>query len=86
MCFRLVRALLGSDAISERKLETGNPLVVLGIQIEVNLGGVVFIPAPEKVEAWVVDIRRAVREGRLTAGEASTLAGAQVVRDPSPSF
>ena len=75
---RLVRVLLGADAISERKLETGNPLVVLGVQIESNLGGVVFFPAAEKVEQWKRDIKRALREGRLTVGEASKLAGASI--------
>ena len=45
---RLVRALFGHDAISERKLEYGNPLTVLGIRIEVNAAGVIFQPDQEK--------------------------------------
>ena len=46
---RLVRAILGEDAISKRKLEYGNPMTVLGIKIEANLVGVVFTPDEEKV-------------------------------------
>ena len=46
---RLVRVLLGEDAISKRKLEYGNPMTVLGIKIEANLAGVVFTPDEEKV-------------------------------------
>ena len=51
MCVRcrLVRAILGEDAISKRKLEYGNPMTVLGIKIEANLAGVVFTPDEEKV-------------------------------------
>ena len=72
---RLVRVLRGDDSISEGKLETGNPLVVLGVEAEVHLGGIVFTPAPDKVEKWMLDIQRALKAGRLTAGEASKLAG-----------
>ena len=46
---RLVRAILGEDAIAKNKLERGNPLTVLGITIEINMTGVVFAPNNEKV-------------------------------------
>lgn len=36
---RLIRAVLGRDAIAERKLETNNPLVVLGIVIHLHQEG-----------------------------------------------
>jgi len=49
---RLVRAILGEDAISKRKLEHGNPMTVLGIKIEANLAGVVFTPDEEKVRTF----------------------------------
>ena len=75
LMYRLVRVLLGADSISERKLETGNPLVVLGVQIEAHLGGVVFTPAADKVKKWLLDIQCALKVGRLTSGEASKLAG-----------
>jgi hypothetical protein len=79
MC-RLVRVLLGADSISEGKLETGNPLVVLGVQVEAHLGGIVFTPAPDKVEKWMLDIKSALKAGRLTAGEASKLAGKAFIK------
>ena len=72
---RLVKVLLGEDAIAERKLEAGNPLTILGIQVQANLGGVAFTPDAEKVKAWIDDIERALIEERLPAGEASKLAG-----------
>ena len=34
---RLVRVLMGEDAISERKLEAANPLEILGIVVQVPL-------------------------------------------------
>ena len=72
---RLVRVLLGSSAVANRKLETGNPLVILGIRIETNLAGAIFQPAPEKVLEWVALIRYYLELGILGAGEASKLAG-----------
>jgi hypothetical protein len=72
---RLVRAVLGDDAVANRKLETGNPLVILGIGIETSLAAVTFQPAPEKVAEWVALIKEYLRLGILGAGEASKLAG-----------
>ena len=34
---RLVRACLGESAVAPRKLEWGNPLIVLGVEIEVGI-------------------------------------------------
>ena len=33
---RLIRACLGKDAVSQRKVEYGNPLIVLGVEIQVS--------------------------------------------------
>ena len=42
-CFaRLVRACLGESSISDRKLEHGNPLTVLGIDMRLVVHGVAF--------------------------------------------
>jgi len=73
--YRLVRSILGKDAIAQRKVEVGNPLTVLGVQVEINLGGIVFTPDEGKVQVWKQCIRIALQEGRLTSGEASKLAG-----------
>ena len=44
VCARLVRACLGETAVSESKVESGNPLVVLGVQINLSDEGVTFCP------------------------------------------
>ena len=47
---RLVRACLGSSAISSRKLEHGSTLVILGIEIQLDAEGATYRPSPEKLE------------------------------------
>ena len=39
VCCRLVRACLGSSAIADKKLESANPLVVLGIEVHIHSDG-----------------------------------------------
>ena len=46
---RLVRVALGSSAVANKKLETGNPLVILGVLVETNLVGATYVPPPEKL-------------------------------------
>ena len=70
-----MRAVLGQGAIANRKLEFGNPLVILGIRVETSFVGAIFQPAPEKVAEWTAQIRGYLRLGILGAGEASKLAG-----------
>ena len=54
-CFtRLVRAIMGEDAIAKNKLEHGNPLTILGITVEVNMAGMIFAPNEEKVSTHFV--------------------------------
>ena len=72
---RLVRVLLGSSAVANKKLETGNPLVILGIRIETNLAGAIYQPPPEKIRQWIALIKYYLLLGILGAGEASKLAG-----------
>lgn len=72
---RLVDLLLGEGACAPKKLECGNPLTVLGVQVELNLAGVVFTFSPEKAAEWVELIRYFIKLGLLTPGEASKLAG-----------
>ena len=57
---RLVRCLLGETAISEKKLEAGNPLVVLGICICLSKSGISMWPDERKVLKWIKKI-----EGRI---------------------
>ena len=75
-CFaRLVRACLGESSISDRKLEHGNPLTVLGIDMRLDVHGVAFWPSADKVQKWIQLMQLALDRGTLTGGEASKLAG-----------
>ena len=67
--------MLGSSAVANRKLETGNPLVILGVRVETNLVGATYVPPPEKIRQWILLIKRYLQLGILGAGEASKLAG-----------
>ena len=76
-CFaRLVRLLLGPDAIAETKLEHGVSLVVLGVKIKLSKKGLKCRPAGSKTTGWLQTIDAALESGKLCAGSASKLAGA----------
>ena len=76
-CFaRLVRCLLGPSAISDKKLDSGMPLDVLGLTLSVSKQGITAWPTPDKIVKWITRIVEALRLDRLTAGDASKLAGA----------
>ena len=72
---RLVRACLGETAISQRKLEHGNPLTVLGIDIAIAEEGVTLCPSRDKSTKWAAGMQKALRLQSMSAGEASKLAG-----------
>ena len=77
LCFaRLVRCVLGSCAISDKKLEWGMPLTILGLSISLNATGAFFVPDRKKVSKWKYRIEAALSDCRLTCGQASKLAGA----------
>ena len=76
-CFaRLVRAELGCTAISERKLEHGPELVVLGLEVRPKARGIAVKPAAKKVRKWLGVIKHARKTKSLHNGGASKLAGA----------
>ena len=62
---RLVRCLLGEDAISQRKLEHGNPLVVLGVAVAVSPSGLTMQPDAAKCQKWSEAIKSALETGTL---------------------
>ena len=77
LCFaRLVRCVLGSCAIADKKLEWGMPLTILGLSISLNATGALFVPDRKKVAKWKYRIEAALSDCRLTCGQASKLAGA----------
>jgi hypothetical protein len=76
-CFaRLVRLLLGSSAISAKKLAFGVPLVILGLVVIPSPEGILLYPSPDKVAKWSLQISTALAERHLCAGLASKLSGA----------
>ena len=75
-CFaELVRLLMGSSAVSDKKLGYGNPLTILGLDVEIHSQGMTCFPSKDKVLKWLSVIHKAMTTSRLTAGAASKLAG-----------
>jgi hypothetical protein len=72
---RLVRCCLGASAIADRKLEHGNPLVILGVETLLREEGLYYWPSPEKVIKWKEAIRLARDTRLLPTGSASKLTG-----------
>ena len=72
---RLVRLCLGPSAVANRKLECGNPLVVLGVECSLCSKGATFWPSADKVRKWIATIVRFLADMRMTGGEASKLSG-----------
>ena len=72
---RLVRCCLGASAIADRKLEHGNPLVILGVETLLREEGLYYWPSPEKVIKWKEAIRVACDTRLLPTGSASKLTG-----------
>ena len=54
---RLVKCLLGDDAIADKKLDCGAPLTVLGVTIHIKDEGLHLIPEPSKVTKWTAQVR-----------------------------
>jgi hypothetical protein len=75
-CFaELVRLMLGTTAISEKKLGFGNPLCILGLTVQVGPSGMTCFPSADKVHKWLGVLQEALTQSRLTPGAASKLAG-----------
>ena len=72
---RLIRLLLGRNAVAESKLECGLKLTVLGIDISTTDDGYSFRPSPAKVLKWSKLIKQYLHKQVLEGGEASKLAG-----------
>ena len=72
---RLVRACLGDTSISEKKLEHGNPLVILGVLVTFGLKQAHLRPSDDKVEKWVETMKRSLKALNLPPGLASKIAG-----------
>ena len=77
LCFaRIVRALLGSRAVADAKLEHGNPLIVLGIVFTPTPLGVWCKPSPDKIAKRTELLIENLRCGTMLPGSAKKMAGA----------
>ena len=72
---RVVRAMLGTSALAQEKMDHGSSLVVLGIQIWTSTQGVRLELTEEKRKAWTLKLRQAKDSGAMSAGDASKFAG-----------
>ena len=72
---RLCRMLLGSTAISGSKLEWGQHLVVLGVNVQPSWTGVRFTLDEAKAHKWLAQIEGAIERMHLSSGDAQKLAG-----------
>ena len=75
-CFaRIVTCLLGKGSVAEDKLESGESLCVLGVQVAMSAAGFNLRPAQTKVEKWLCLMKSAIDQKLLRPGEASKMAG-----------
>ena len=72
---RLVRMLLGPSSISDRKLEWGLRLQVLGMCVIPCTEGIKLTLDPEKASKWITIIDEALERMILDAGAADKLSG-----------
>ena len=76
LCFaRLVHVLFGPDAIEPAKLEHGNPLTVLGLDVTIEAKHITVWPTPSKVAQWTKVLERIQQTGVMSSGMASKMAG-----------
>ena len=75
-CFaRLVRIILGPDALAVHKLAHGPNLCILGVDLALDSFGYSGKPARSKLLKWKRSMCEVLRVGKLSAGDASKLAG-----------
>ena len=75
-CFsRLVRAMLGFDSIEEAKLQHGNPLTILGVDVKMDDKRIEIWPSKDKVAQWQRDLKVCLDSRAMTSGFASKMAG-----------
>ena len=75
-CFaRLVRILLGPEAVAPAKLECGPQLCILGVLIRLSNKGYTCQPSADKVCRWLAIIDDVLEESKLPPSDAGKLAG-----------
>ena len=76
---RLVRALLGKDAVSEKKCASGNELLILGVVVAPGVEDYQCMLAEDKARKCLSVVDAALRDGLLYPGAAQKLAGCACV-------
>ena len=72
---RLIRLLLGPDAVADDKTDVGERLIILGVDITLSCKGFTCAPAELKVTKWLTLIDEFLKSDRMLPGEASKMAG-----------
>ena len=86
-CFaRLVRAILGPDAIAANKLIHGNPTEVLGLDVSILTNTLLCSPSADKLESWISVIDNALANDALSPADAEKLAGRLMWAGPHMFF
>ena len=67
--------MLGYDSIEETKLQHGNPLTLLGVEVQITDKKIEVWPSHEKVVQWQRDLESCLKTGSMTSGFASKMAG-----------
>ena len=62
--------------MSEKKLEYGNPLTILGVECHLGREGAAFRPDEGEIQKWLRQIQGFLDAGFMHLGQASKLAGA----------
>ena len=78
ICGRLVDCILGPGACARDRRLSGNPLVVLGVEVTLDHTGAKFMPSRDKLFKWSLQMQQYLESGILHAGPASKLAGGLV--------
>ena len=60
---RLLRACMGPSAVSDRKVESGPSLIILGVELQLDLEGYRCRPSKDKVAKCLVCIDKALQSG-----------------------
>ena len=72
---RIVRAILGPDAVAPAKLLFGEELEILGVDFSTSFIGIRCTPTADKRQKWLKVIESALGDNCLRAGVASKLVG-----------
>ena len=72
---RLVRVLMGQDAVADTKVAWGRELTVLGLHIQLTEKGIRTYPEQAKVSKWIQCIEKVLAAGKLAPGLASKISG-----------